>query len=788
MMVQLEDVFGVREQVEPARHDRTSIRTGGASCRSTLERWAGDERFAALARTLAQARGRARRASRAAPPSSARIPRATYRLQLHRDFTLRRRDRARAVPRARSASATSTARPILRARPGSTHGYDIVDHNALNPEIGTRGRFRRASSTTLHEHGMGQMLDIVPNHMGVLGADNAWWLDVLENGPASRYADFFDIDWQPRRARSSPARCCCRCSATSTAWCSSAASCARVRRRRRRLRAALLRAPLPDRSARAIRACSARDARAAGAGDRWRQQASALERWRRLRAPAARATSRRRARIAERQRDKDVHKRAARARSRASTRAWRTRSPRRVAALNGTRRRAARASTRCTRCSSARPTASRTGASRPTRSTTGASSTSTTWPRCAWRTQTVFEATHRLVLALAARGQGRRPAHRPPRRPVRSARSTSSACRPLSRCARRRREAAAAGAPLYVVIEKILAAHEQLPAGLAGARHDRLSLRQRASTALFVDPAARDARSTAPIARSSATRPRLRRASPALQARSSCAPRSSRELTVLASRAARIARADRRTRDFTLQHAARRRSPKWSRAFPVYRTYIDDARRPAGPALHRLGGRRARERRSRAADASVFDFMRDVLLGCDARRRARRRAGERDRALRAASFQQFTAPVDGQGRRGHGVLPLQPAGVAQRGGRRSATVRLSRRAHSTPPARDRAQHWPHTMLATSTHDNKRSEDVRARIDVLSEMPARVAPARCDAGAGMNRSTQAHGRRRAGAVAQRRVPALPDARSAASRRHARRGRRSPPTPSASRRTC
>ena len=95
-----------------------------------------------------------------------------------------------------SGSATCTARPIFKARPGSLHGYDIVDHNALNPEIGSRDEFD-AFVAALKAHGMGQILDVVPNHMAVMGADNAWWLDVLENGPASRYADFFDIDWDP---------------------------------------------------------------------------------------------------------------------------------------------------------------------------------------------------------------------------------------------------------------------------------------------------------------------------------------------------------------------------------------------------------------------------------------------------------------------------------------------------------------------------------------------------------------------------------------------------------------
>ena len=75
----------------------------------------------------------------------------------------------------------------MQARPGSTHGYDIVNHNRLNPEIGTEAEFE-ALVASLAAHGMGLIVDIVPNHMGVGGADNAWWLDVLEWGENSPYA------------------------------------------------------------------------------------------------------------------------------------------------------------------------------------------------------------------------------------------------------------------------------------------------------------------------------------------------------------------------------------------------------------------------------------------------------------------------------------------------------------------------------------------------------------------------------------------------------------------------
>ena len=87
------------------------------------------------------------------------------------------------------------ASPFLKARAGTTHGYDIIDHTVLNPEFGGEAAFLRMSDALLTAN-MGLILDFVPNHMAVHGADNAWWLDVLEWGPRSPYAKFFDIDWQ----------------------------------------------------------------------------------------------------------------------------------------------------------------------------------------------------------------------------------------------------------------------------------------------------------------------------------------------------------------------------------------------------------------------------------------------------------------------------------------------------------------------------------------------------------------------------------------------------------------
>lgn len=123
--------------------------------------------------------------------------RATYRLQLNKDFTF---VDARAIVPYLADLGISHAylSPILKAQPGSTHGYDTVDHGVINPELGGIDEFQRLAEA-LRAAGMGVLLDIVPNHMGVGGADNTIWLDVLKHGPEGRFADWFDIDWAPPR-------------------------------------------------------------------------------------------------------------------------------------------------------------------------------------------------------------------------------------------------------------------------------------------------------------------------------------------------------------------------------------------------------------------------------------------------------------------------------------------------------------------------------------------------------------------------------------------------------------
>jgi (1->4)-alpha-D-glucan 1-alpha-D-glucosylmutase len=124
-------------------------------------------------------------------------PGSTYRLQFNQNF--RFVDGIRLLPYLHRLGITTLyASPILAARAGSMHGYDITDHNRINPEIGSEEELRQLLGE-LKLKGMGLLLDVVPNHMGVGYGTNLWWRDVLENGRASQYANFFDIDWNPQK-------------------------------------------------------------------------------------------------------------------------------------------------------------------------------------------------------------------------------------------------------------------------------------------------------------------------------------------------------------------------------------------------------------------------------------------------------------------------------------------------------------------------------------------------------------------------------------------------------------
>ena len=579
---------------------------------------------------------------------------------------------------------------------------------------------------------------------------------------------------QPLDARRSPARCCCRCSATTTATVLERGELRAALRGRRRRASRCATTSTASRSTRATtpRVLLRAPARARATPTRRATRCARIADGLRAPAGARRAATRRAWPSAPRQ---GTAQGAAR-RARAPTTRRSQRIGASVAALNGRRR--ARASTRCTSCSrpGLPPRLLARGRrrdqlpallrhQRPGRAAHGARGGVRGDARAA-------------SLELAARGRGRRPAHRPPRRPVRPG-AYFAACSSgyASALAQRASDGSGRRAPLYVVVEKIARAARARCPRMGGARHHRLPLRQRASTACSsirareaaLDRAWRgfvgerrgfdDASCTA--ASADHARTRWRASSRVLATRARCASRAPTAARAT-SRSTRCARALAEVVACLpgLPHLHRRRS-----------------RAARGPALHRLGGRAARERAAAPPTRSVFDFVRDVAA-------RRPRAGAATALRPSACCASRALPAvhragDGQGRRGHGVLPLQPAGVAQRGRRRSARVRHHGRARSTARARDRAR-------ALAAHD-ARHLDARqqarartcARASTCSRRCRRRGASRCAAGAQLNRAHRAQVDGDAGAVAQRRVPALPDAaRHLAARPLEQRARRLP----------
>jgi (1->4)-alpha-D-glucan 1-alpha-D-glucosylmutase len=119
-------------------------------------------------------------------------PRATYRLQFHGGFTLD--DGAALAPYLADLGVSHLySSPYLQAARGSTHGYDVVDHGRVNVELGGEEAHARFCES-LARYGLRQLIDFVPNHMCIAPQENAWWWDVLENGPSSQFATYFDVD------------------------------------------------------------------------------------------------------------------------------------------------------------------------------------------------------------------------------------------------------------------------------------------------------------------------------------------------------------------------------------------------------------------------------------------------------------------------------------------------------------------------------------------------------------------------------------------------------------------
>jgi (1->4)-alpha-D-glucan 1-alpha-D-glucosylmutase len=625
------------------------------------------------------------------------VPRATYRVQLSAGFTFK--DLTAIVPYLAALGVSHVyCSPYFRARAGSAHGYDVVDHNSFNPEIGSREDFDQLVAA-LRAHDMGHILDIVPNHVGVMGSDNAWWMDVLENGEASIYADFFDIDWNPVNA-----------ALADKVLVPVLAEPYGVVLERGDLRLEFERElgsfaihyhdhrlPLDPRTyPRVIDAVLAIERNAK------------LEELRRLFGglPDRRGSSPEQ--IAERNRDKEAHKRAlaelAAADSRVSAALDQA-----LAGLAGS--------------------AGDPASFDPLHELLEAQAFRLAYWRVASddinyrrffdvndlaalrvENEAVFEATHRLVLELIGSGalDGLRIDH------ADGLYDPRGYFRRLNAGIAQATAAGGGSRPVYLVAEKITASFERLPAdwplhGETGYRFANVVNR------LLVDTASKgrmdrtyrsfigEPRHWPDVAYECAHRVLLKSLTS--------------ELNTASNLLARIAHGDRGTRDFT-------RASLWLAlaeviaCFPVYRTYVTNSvsesdRRYIDWAIA------AARRRGSAIEQPVFDFLRSaLLLELPAQNE---RARQRIRRF-AMKFQQITAPTTAKGIEDTALYRFNRLVSLNEVGSEPDLYGSSISAFHTD-AQYRARHWPHEMLTTSTHDTKRSEDVRARISVLSEMPA-----------------------------------------------------------------
>ncbi len=715
MVVQAEDVLGQLEQVNlPGTTDKYA--NWRRKLPLNLEEWADDPRMPVFRQALQQERGsvvfpKEQPWDRSVPHSEPIVPRATYRLQFNRDFTFVQA--AQVVPYlSRLGVSHCYASPYLKARPGSPHGYDIIDHNALNPEIGTSDEFE-AFVTALKSHGMGQILDTVPNHMGVMGSDNLWWLDVLENGPASAYAGFFDIDWQPMKE-----------SLQGKVLVPVLGEQYGTVLERGELKLTFdtergefsvwyyqHRFPIDPREYPRILGVGMErlDARLGADHGAVLAFGSLVTAFTHL--PARDETAPER--LAERQRDRELHKRR--------LAALHARSPdiahflaENVARLNGTAGQPA----------SFDALHALLGEQAYRLAYWRVASDDINYRRffdindlAALRMENpqVFEATHQLILRLLQEGRvdGLRIDHPDglydPAQYFRRLQARGANLLPG--------EHASPGADrsTYIVVEKILADHECLPHdwpvhGTTG--YDFGSL----LNGLFVDPSAasRMERTYRAFTRATLSFPELLYRSKRLIMRTALAG----ELNVLAGTLLKIAEADRRTCDFTyntLRYALR----EVVASFPVYRTYIAPGQVSEVDRLYINEAVDAAKKRSQAADVSVVEFVRETLLTAIAEGKTE---GYREAVVSfAMKLQQYTSPVMAKGLEDTSFYAqTRLISLNEVGG--------DPRVFGVPVMgfhlanRERQRNWPHAMLGTSTHDSKRSEDVRTRIDVLSELP------------------------------------------------------------------
>ncbi len=626
---------------------------------------------------------------------------ATYRLQLHKGFGFRE---ARAIVDYLDELGISHAyaSPYMKAEPGSTHGYNLVDPRQLNPEVGTEREYLDFMET-LAAKDMGHIVDVVPNHMAAT-ANNPWWVDVLENGPSSVYADYFDIEWYPQKEALQNKVLLAVLGAQYGDVLEKGEL--RLERRGGAFFVTYWERSLPANPRSVWPLLERAGARLQASGDdpRRHELESIVTGLKNL--PARTETDPERQK--ERAREKEVIKRrlAALAEDAAVAQAIDDE----LVSVNGT------------------------PGDPHSFDELDAILQEQSYRLAFWRVATeeinyrrffdvndlaairmesdaVFDDAHQLLLKLIAEGrvQGVRLDH------------TDGLYDPAEYFTKLRRaiEKVTAGSSrreMYVVAEKILGAGEELPArwNIDGTTGYEFLVQ---ASGVFIDRAAEqdftrlyhevtgDPRAFAEHARES--KRAIMRSS------------LSSEIHMLSRRLERIAMRDRRSRDYTLP-MLHRAVAETIAAFPVYRTYIrpDGSREPTDEQIVRRATRGA-QRRNPEVVPSVFDFLRDVLL------LAREPLDDEDRLARiqfSMRFQQITGPVTAKSIEDTAFYTyVRFVALNEVGGGPERFGTTIAELHAASGAR--RQKWARSMTATSTHDTKRGEDVRARLAVLSELPA-----------------------------------------------------------------
>jgi len=641
-----------------------------------------------------------------------RIPGCTYRLQFNKSFNFR--DATALIDYLDALGVTDVyASPFLVARPGSMHGYDVIDHARLNPEIGTEGDLD-ALAAALKQRGMGLIMDVVPNHMCIASSDNHWWNDVLENGRSSPYAAFFDIDWHPpktelhekvllpvlgeqygRVLENQELSISYEAGAFYAVYWSS-------------------RYPIGPRTILPLLEPIVADLRRSHPPDHpdVLEMESIVTATKHL--PTRWDTEP--DQVRERMREKEIVKRRLDALVSGSA-AVRDALERSLAAINGEK-------------GNPRSFDRLEGllADQAYRlSFWGVAAEEINYRRffdindlAAIRVElpNVLDAVHDKAFQLLGAGTvtGLRVDHVDGLMdPARYLERLQRACAVASEGA----PAASNGDRLqtYVVVEKILSGDEKLPRewpvhGTTG--YEFLNM----LNGVFVD--AGGARAIERLYQ------RLREGrgefddlfyfSKRLILRTAM----SSELYVLARRLDRISEQHRWSRDFT-QNSLHLALAEVIACFPVYRTYTQATSTDvsAGDRVHILRAIRDAKRRNRSTSESVFDFIADLLLLRDPDGLSDAdRADRREFVLR---LQQLTGPVMAKGLEDTVFYRYYPlASLDEVGGRPTGGGIEPTRFHAWNARR--LAEWPHGLSPTATHDTKRGEDVRARLNVLSEIP------------------------------------------------------------------